>query len=437
MKRTCLQQKSGEQNTSVSSRKDGLGSPNKNSSGSQHFDLKDIQQVKRKKDIMRVLASVVLFALIMFSCDLIPENILPDDWLPDKKAATSLTTEDAKVEMRSANQDLTTQKEEISKSTGFSALLYLMELMEMEDDYELKSAKLNTSVYKKRLSYSNVFNYFRDKNSLKSVTVLEEEGMYGVYKFNFNTSSFDLIEESNTKLQYIYPSDDAALYSKNNNADLLVNNLEFTEVTSYEDVYDYSTNSYVKEETTESLPVEAKITLKIDGKVELTSNFSASYSKGGMPVSMECDMKSGDYSMSVVQKEKTTGSNAKVKFIEGGETLIDSDMNITYNSDKSAVKKYEGFVIVSPLKFEGTVNAEAIEKHTEEYQESGTEPDLDFLNKQLDVEVFQYEDNAKIGYLAYYMYYDAEEGESVPALAIVYEDGTYEWLDEVITVAEL
>lgn len=389
-----------------------------------------------KKELKRAFAILLLFSLTMLSCDLIPENLLPEKWF-SKKGGTTLTTDEAKVEMRSANQDLTAQKEDISESRGFSALLYLMELMEVEDDYEMKSAELNTSLFKKGLSYTNVFNFFREKNSLKSVQVLEDEGMYGVYEYNFSTSEFDLIEKSTTKLQYIYPCDDAALHSKNNNTDLLINNLKFTEVTSYEDVYDYSTDSYVKEETTESLPIEAKVTLKVDGKVELTANFNASYSDGGMPVSMECDMESGDYSMTAVQKEKTSGSNAKIKFLNDGKTLIDCDVDITYNSDKSAVKKYDGYAIVTPLKFEGSVNVEAIETYTDEYQESGSEPDLDYLNKQVDVEVFQYEDNAKIGYLAYYMFYDAEEGEEVPALAIVYEDGTYEWLDEVITIAEL
>lgn len=390
-----------------------------------------------KREFKRVFAIILLFTLTMFSCDLIPENLKPENWLPNENEETTLTTDEAKVEIRSANQDLTTHKESMLQSKGFSALMYLTELMEIEDDYEMKSAELNSSLFKKGLSYSNVFNYFRNKNSLKSVQVLEDEGMYGVFEYNFSTGTFDLAEESNTTLQYNYPADDAALYSQTNNTELTVDDLEFTEVTSYEDVYDYNTNTYVKEETTESLPVEAKISLKIDGKVELTSNYKALYSSGGMPVSMECEMKSGDYTMSIAQKEKTLAYNAKVGFSKSGETLIDSDMNVTYNSDKSAVKKYDGFAIVTPLKFEGSINSEAIETYTEEYQDSGAEPDLTYLNNQLDVEVFQYEDNAKIGYLAYYMYYDAEMGESVPALAIVYDDGTYEWLDEVMTVAEL
>ncbi|MBN2806676.1 MAG: hypothetical protein JXR22_08455 [Prolixibacteraceae bacterium] len=386
---------------------------------------------------MKRVLPIVLLMFFIVSCELLPENLRPDSWLPDLGEEKVLTAEEAKVEIRSANQDLTVRRENMLQTKGFSSLMYFSELMESEDAYAMKSADFRATWYQKSLSYSNVFNYFRGKNSLKSAKVVEEEGMYGYFVYNFSTGTFDMVSESNNTLEFIYPADDAAKYSQQNNAQMTITDLEFVEVISYEDVYDYNTGTYVQEETTEQMPVNADVVLKIDNALELTANYQASYSNEGMPLSMDCSMESSGNKMKVEQREKALAYTAKISMVQDGETLIDANLDVTYNADKSAVKTYKGYSIMTPLKFEGTVNAEAIEKYTDEYEEAGTEPDLDYLNSQIDVEVFQYEDKAKIGHLAYYMYYDPEYDESVPALAIVYEDGTYEWLEEVMTVAEM
>lgn len=385
----------------------------------------------------RVFPIVLLFAVFFVSCELLPEGLRPENWLPDLEEEKVLTAEDAKVEIRSANQDLTVKRENMLQTKGFSALMYFSELMESEDAYAMKSADFSASWYKKGFSYSNVFNYFRGKNAMKSAKVVEEEGMYGYFAYNFSSGTFDLVSESSNTLEFLYPADDAAKYSQQNNAQMTITNLQFIEIVSYEDVYDYNTGTYVQEETTEQVPVNADVVLKIDNSTALTADYQASYSNDGMPLTMDCSMDSEGYKLKVEEREKTLAYTAKVSMVYEGETLIDSNLDVTYNADKSAVKTYKGYSIMSPLKFEGTVNAEAIEKYTDEYEDAGTEPDLTYMNSQIDVDVFLYEDNAKIGYLAYYMYYDAEYGENIPTLAIVYDDGTYEWLDEVMTVAEM
>jgi hypothetical protein len=386
---------------------------------------------------MKRVLPILLLMFFIVSCDLLPEGLRPDSWLPDLGEEKVLTAEEAKVEIRSANQDLTVSRENMLQTKGFSSLMYFSELMESEDAYAMKSAEFKVTWFKQGLSYSNVFNYFRGNNSLKSAKVVEEEGMYGYFVYNFSTGTFDLASESNNTLEFIYPADDAAKYSQQNNAQMTITNLQFEEIISYEDVYDYNSGTYVQEETTEQVPINADVVLKIDNSIELTADYKASYSNEGMPLTMDCDLESDGYKMKVEHREKALAYTAKVSVVMDSETLIDANMDVTYNADKSAVKTYKGYSIMNPLKFEGTVNAEAIENYTDEYEDAGTEPDLNFMNSQIDVEVFLYEDNAKIGYLAYYMYYDAEYGESVPALAIVYDDGTYEWLDEVMTVAEM
>lgn len=388
-----------------------------------------------KRNSYGVFALLLIF--ITSSCSFLPDNLNPKTWLSNLQQGKSLTTEDAKVEIRSANQDLTTHKETMLQSKGFSALMYLSDLMNMEEDYQMKSAEFNSTLFKKGMSYSNAFNYLRNINSLKSVSLREDEGMYGIFEYNFSTGTFDLMSESTTTLQFTYPADDAALYSQNNNAVLSVNKLEFAEVTSYEDEYDYSTNTYVSEPTTEYLPINAVLSLSVDNVESLTGTFKASYSSDGMPMSMSSKLEVDDYKINEEYKEKTLSYNAQFSMTKSGGVLIDADVNVVYNSDKSAVKTYEGSSIVGSLKFVGNVNAETIENYIEDYQNAGSEPDLDYLNSQISVEIYTSENNAKIGYLAYYMGYDDETWETVPQLAIVYEDGTYEWLNEVFTISEM
>jgi hypothetical protein len=96
------------------------------------------------------------------------------------------------------------------------------------------------------------------------------------------------------------------------------------------------------------------------------------------------------------------------------------------------VEKFSGNYTVSPLKVQGWINVAAIEDHMETVEDNGGSYNLTYLNSQLDMELIHVALNAKIGDIEFRMFTNTEYNETYPVLAVVYSDGTYEWLDTIV-----
>jgi hypothetical protein len=60
--------------------------------------------------------------------------------------------------------------------------------------------------------------------------------------------------------------------------------------------------------------------------------------------------------------------------------------------------------------------------------------DLNYLNGQMDLVLIHTGQNAKLGNVQFVMFTDLEYGESYPLLAVVYADGTSEWLENILDI---
>lgn len=373
-----------------------------------------------KTNQLKIPIVIFLTFILAAGCDLIQ--------IPGLFEKT-LTADEAKVEIRSANQEIVSTKDDMLSTTGMDALNYLLNLMNGETP---KSAIFNGPVYASRLSYTKVLNYFRKSSKLKSAS-LEDDSNYGILEYNYDSGSFDLVEESSTILQIRYPANDVAFTNQVNNAVLTVSNLVFDEITSTEEYYDYNTDSYVTSETSEEIPVSASVSLEVDGSEELTADYSAAYTSDGLPTSMDMSMESGDYSLSLSFSGAGVDYSSKLMYKLKNDVVMAYNYDIRYTSDKTNVEMLSGYFQITPLKFQGTINSADLQA----YMEEADVVDLVYLNSLMDMQVYQSESNAKIGDLEYQMYYDAEWDEEYPEIAIVYEDGTSEWLTDVLTFAEM
>ena len=395
-----------------------------------HLKFKPPLKLKNhKSDTMKTnllkISVVILFSLgLVLGCDLIP--------IPGLLEKT-LTADEAKVEIRSANQDIVANKDAMMSTSGMEALMYLMNLM--TDGME-KSAMVKRPVFASHISYSKVLNYFRKSNLLKSAT-LDDDSNYGILEYDFASATFVMVEESSTMLQIRYPADDVAMANQVNNAEFTMNNLEFDEISSTEEYWDYQAGGYVTMETTEEIPVKAKVTLDIDGSEELSASYKASYNNDGLPTSMDMSFETDDYSLSMSFSGGGVDYRSKMEYKLKSDVIIAYDYDIKYTSDQTSVEKLAGYVQLTPLKFKGIINSDAIETYMMELDENGGEVDLDYLNSQIDMQVYQSDMNSKIGDLEYKMYYDPEWGEEYPEVAVVYEDGSYDWLSDIMTFAEI
>ncbi|MDA3879704.1 MAG: hypothetical protein PF436_04885 [Prolixibacteraceae bacterium] len=379
---------------------------------------------KNKKIIWNLSLIVLIVALSMASCEFISNNIGGDKTLP---------ADEAKVEIRSANQEIIETRDAMFDSNGMGSLLYLLELMGGDD---FKSAKIEKPFYNRQFTYSMFLNYFRGENALKSATIDEDDGYYGIMEYNYYSGSFDLVQEHSSMLQFNYPADDVAYTNQDNNAQLTISNLQFTEVVSYEEYWDYSSESYVIEETTEEVPIRAEVSLNVDGVEQLSADYTASYTSDGLPLSMSAGMDADDYVFSVSYSGSNTNYSTKMSQKQGNDELMGYDLKVTYTSDKEEVQKIDGYYLMAPLKFDGWINVYNVENY-EGTDDEVTDEDLVYINSQMNIDVIHVDEKAKIGKLQYELYYDSDWEEYYPTLAIVYDDGTSEWLEDVFTFVEM
>lgn len=376
-----------------------------------------------KTNKLTTILSIVALVLIMAACDLIGL---------DKLNTKELSADDAKVEIRAANQEIISQKDEMLSSYGFRSVDYLMEIMN-EDD--LKSALLTGPKYAQRYSLTKIINAFRNNKSLKSVK-LDENEYYGILEYNFDYNQFDQVAESDKKLEMNYPADELSHNKQLLNAVMTISELEFTQIPSTEEVYDWETDQYITRETTEEIPTNAEVELRVDDIIELAATYSGEFTADGLPTLMKMGLESGDYTMKMSYTGSSTAYKTSLEHKFGKDLLMGYDLDVKYTSDMNTVETITGSYTINPLKFKGTVNSYAIETAMEEADTNGTTPDIEYMNSQIDVDVIQIDENAKIGKLQYMMQYDAEWDSSSPELVILYEDGTSEWLTDVITILE-
>lgn len=364
---------------------------------------------------MKTLARLsLLFAtlmLIMVSCD------------KDKKP-TELSTEQAKVEIRNASQAVQTNMQAVMETPAAQALSYMSELM----DGKNASASLRRHLEKPgRLHLGKVMDAFRDPSVNQIFSSGKVEGEYGIYAYNFSTQTFDLVQSSTTKLEYRYPADDAARAQMQNNAVLTIDNLVYKIIT-----YDTKASRGIKEQ--EAVPVKANVTLKVNNTTQMTANYESTLTDSGTPTAVSASCSMGDYSMSMSMSGSGTNYNTKESFKKGNDELMGHDLKITYTSNKEEGEKMNGYYMVKPLKFDGQVFPKAIDDHiTQVEQSGGTNYDFNLLNSKIDVSVIQTEINGLIGKLQFKLYTDPDDGSKYPNLALVYQDGTYEWLEVILS----
>ncbi|HPR59556.1 MAG TPA: hypothetical protein PLF35_01340 [Prolixibacteraceae bacterium] len=373
-----------------------------------------------KKILFLSLYAIVL-ASITVSCNLFQNNGTPNK---------TMDAEDAKVEIRAANQEITAKFDQMVATPAMGSLQHLANM----SGAELKSAKTSKKVLSIfDFTYSNALNYFRGEKSVLKSGLFDDDDdentMYGYFEYNFYTQDFDFIKESNSVFQLKYPADETAEYNQINNAVLTITNLEFTTIKSYEEEYNWFTETYETVETEEQIPTSANVEITIDGKKELEASYKATYNSEGLPLSVDASKEADGYKLTYSFSGSGTKYRSKVMYKYNSEELMSHDLDITYTSDMEYIEKLEGDYTVAPVKLDGWINIEAIENYNEENEENA---DLTYLNSQLDVVAIHTAEKAVMGHVEFKMYNDYEWGDSYPELAIVYADGTYEWLSDVV-----
>jgi len=365
----------------------------------------------------RHLAGFLLVATMIFSpgCD------KDKDDKPKEITAT-----EAKTELRNASQSISTDMTEMMNTPAMVSLDFLATLM---DEGDWKSNLKNLAFNSGKLHLSKVKSAFRKNANERGVN---EVGDYGVYHFNFVIDDFELVQSSTTKLEILFPASEAAYYSQQNNAELLIDNLSYKTIVYTDTYWDDWSQTWVTEEYEEVIPLSANVRLKIDGSSLLTMTYAATYDNSGVPTSTTASMTMAPYEFTASFSGSGTNFSTILSFKMSGNVLMAYDVAVVYTSDMEGVEKFSGSYTVSPLKVQGWINVAAIEDHMETVENNQGSYDLNYLNSQLDMELIHVALNAKIGDIEFRMFTDTEWDETYPVLAVIYSDGTYEWMDTIV-----
>lgn len=331
----------------------------------------------------------------------------------DDDEVKGLDPEKAKLEFNNATQEITVEIGEMMSTVSVQSLSFLSGLMDADFQQKMKVVLFQSG----KVSLTNFKNSFRfDESGNRKVS---EVGDYGIYTYNFETYQFDLTGTSTTLLKLLYPASEEAYGMQQNNAEFLLDNLEYTTINYTEDGYEWE----------EVVPTKAELSLKVDGNSEMTGSYRSTLSENGIPTSVTANVTTAPYQMQMDLNGsgRNFASNLSVK--KNNNLIVGYTTDITYTADMEDVEKISGNYTAAPLKVEGWMNYAAIENHMDNAEETGNY-DLAFLNNQLDMKMLHTGLDAKIGDIEFreYTYY----GETWPALAIIFseKEGDFQFLED-------
>jgi hypothetical protein len=290
----------------------------------------------------------------------------------------NLTPTEAKVELRNASEQISTEMTDMMNMPAFVSMDFMMQLM----DNEGWKSTIHSLIFNNGKTHLHAI-----KDALRPATRSANEiGDYGVYEFNFLIDAFEMVESSTTMLKFIYPSDEAAYAAQQNDAEFVADNLQYLTITYDETYWDEWSQTWITETYEEILPTSANVNLKIDGATVLTATYSATYNENGNPQSISANITSAPYSFVMSMSGSGLAYSTMLSFKENTTELMGYDLDVIYTSDMSDVEKVTGYYIAAPLKIDGWMNYFAINNHMTDIEENGGNFDLAFLNSQLSMQ---------------------------------------------------
>jgi len=344
----------------------------------------------------------------------------------DKKKESELSAADAKVELRNATQKITNDMSLVMETPAMKSLNFLSSMMEMGDMKKIVGDLMILPGRRHLAEFKDLFR--KDVSGNKKNLAIDG---FGTYQFNFNIDDFELIQTSENMLKLIYPADELAYSNQQNNAELTISNIQMITIEYTETYWDDWTNTWVTETYEETIPTNANLDHKISGTTQMSGSYSASFTDAGRPTAMNAQLTMAPYQFQMSLTGNGTKYNSGLSFKNNNITMMGYDAEITYASNMEDVEKVSGNCILDPLKVQGFANAAAIDNHMIQGEENGNF-DLGFLNSQIDLELIQVGLNAIIGKIEFKMFTDPYDNSKYPVLAVVYSDGSFEWLDSIL-----
>jgi len=377
-----------------------------------------------KKRLFWFFMLITSVAVFFVACDLLG---LEEDDPPDDDPQ-GINAEQAKVEIRAASQQLNAGMDEFQTNKAFVTISYLYELL-LGDSRDMAISQLMEKS-KHQISLSKFLDIYRNPQANASIAGNRPE--YGFYKFNFATDTIELVKPSQDTMQAIFPANEQAYNNQLLNAVLTGYNIQLKDVEYTTTEWDDYLQEWVEETHNETIPINVDISFVVDNETIMTANYNSTITDEGRPTAVNATVSSyygGHLSFTGTGLEY----NTTMEFSKsGGEPMAAWNLDLTYTANMESIKETNGNYTMYPLSFDGYVNYEAIEQHQKEAEAAEIQPDYDFMNSQMKMEVKHLGLNAVLGELIFMEYIDPEDNEAETQYAVLYEDGSWDWLNDIV-----
>jgi hypothetical protein len=325
-----------------------------------------------------------------------------------------LPAEEARIEIRAAGQEISSNLDRFAQTPSIETLLFLKKLLPTDEEWVLAMESTIESISMYTLASINDVPETNKNTSPTPASIYEFSQKKGVFQYNFNVESFDLLNSGVDYLQYIFPGNAEHLTNSRLNSALTINDLNIIVIP--DTVESCKTNgSYI---------TRAKGQIVIDNQTTLTIDHLSGYSEMGLILSGETEMNSAPYQLSFSQKIVGNLHKAVLSFKENGATILSYALDLMHASNGEAIEKASGSFSITPLLFEGEIHPEALCKCSTE--------DITCLNENLKVTIKHTGLKKTIGQLEYRMYLSPGLQTETAGLHIIYEDGSSELLSDFV-----
>jgi hypothetical protein len=232
----------------------------------------------------------------------------------------------------------------------------------------------------------------------------------GIYQYNFNTGKFDMLNPFVDHFEFRFPSCLKKRQEKVRDAIFRFERLTTEEVTK-----DCGAISEV--------PASLDAVMLINDEEVMRATYRISLAANGKPLMTSIQLDTPPYSMNLHYSGSGNSFSLAGTVKEEDRMLIGINLGMSYCAREGVIQNANGLVLLGSAKIDGNIQPIEI---------GDCNFNLDEMNRFLSANIRKQAGNKIIGSIEFRMNRDTRLNADLPELAIVYGDGTYEFLADVL-----
>ncbi|RLD55722.1 MAG: hypothetical protein DRJ01_16255 [Bacteroidetes bacterium] len=315
-----------------------------------------------------------------------------------KDEDNNLSTQESKIVLTEAGNDINTDLTEITNSDGAKSIIDIFNIININDPFT--GTQKSVKITKRHFPYLSKLIYIPK--------IERKSGSFGDENFDFasNVGTYTWnAQYQNWDIQHGTPSDKIIINfptqeSTTNNAVLTINS--------------YTEQQFTDDSDTWYQPTHVNANLYVNQIKYVDVDFDAAYNSDGDPTSITGTLFLKPFTLTVSVEKSNTKITERITLKKDNDTIIDINLIVSFSDvTLEDVTEIEGYIQIGHIKLKGEVNVVALDSLQ-------AAPTVEQLNENINLSLYTDTDK-KIGDLEFITALNGEID-----LQIVFNDGTTE-----------